>query len=110
MCIVPFLLLLLPKINHEVVAAFLGLNIGFLLVWIRGIPEDTGTILQRVARVLIALVVYIMAEQIIGRANRLLFQPIPGLVEFIRDTLTAGLFFWGAAEISIKLGLFQRQP
>lgn len=110
MCIVPFLFLLLPKINHEVVAAFLGLNIGFLLVWNRGIPDDKGTILQRSARVLIALVVYILAEQILGGAIQLLFQPIPGLVEFIRDTLTAGLFFWGATEISIKLGLFKRQP
>ena len=110
MCIVPFLFLLLPKINHEVVAAFLGLNIGFLLVWNRGIPDDEGSILQRSARVLIALVVYILAEQIFGGAFQLLFQPIPGLVEFIKDALTAGLFFWGATEISIKLGLFKRQP
>jgi membrane-associated phospholipid phosphatase len=110
MCIVPFLFLLLPKINLEVVAAFLGLNIGFLLVWNRGIPDDKGTILQRAARVLIALVVYILAERILGSAIQLLFQPMPGLVEFIRDVLTAGIFLWGATEISIKLGLFKRKP
>jgi membrane-associated phospholipid phosphatase len=108
--IFPLLLLLLPKIEHEVVAALLGFNVGFLLVWIRSIPQDTGTVLQRVARVLIALAVYILAGQILGRVSQLLFLPVPELVEFIRDALTVGLFFWGATEINIKLGLFKRQP
>lgn len=109
MCIFPFLLLLLPKINHEIVAVFIGLNIGFLLVWNRGIPEDTGTILQRIARVLITLVVYILADQTLERASQLLFQPMPGVVDFVRYSLTILLCIWGSTEISIKLNLFKRQ-
>jgi membrane-associated phospholipid phosphatase len=110
MCIFPFLLLLLPKINHEIVAVFIGLNIGFLLVWNRGIPEDTGTILQRIARVLITLVVYILADQTLERASQLLFQPAPGVVAFMQYSLTVLLCVWGSTEISIKLNLFKRQP
>ncbi len=110
MCIFPFLLLLLPKINHEIVAVFIGLNIGFLLVWNRGIPEDTGTILQRIARIFIALVVYILADQTLERASQLLFQPAPGVVEFVLYSLTVLLCVLGSTEISIKLNLFKRQP
>jgi len=110
MCILPFLLLLLPKINHDVVAAFFGLNIGFLLVWNRGIPEDSGTILQRITRVLIALVVFILANQIFERAGPLLFQPMPGIFEFVKNSLTILLCVWGSTELSIKLNLFKRQP
>lgn len=109
MCIVPFLLLLLPKINYDVVASFLGLNIGFLLVWNRGIPEDKGTILQRIARILMALIVYIVADQILKRGNAILFHPVPGLAAFIQHCLTIMLCVWSSTELSIKLNLFQRQ-
>jgi hypothetical protein len=98
------------KINHEIVAVFIGLNIGFLLVWNRGFPEDTGTILQRIARALIALIVYILADQTLGGASQLLFQPVPGVVVFMQYSLTVLLCVWGSTEISIKLNLFQRQP
>lgn len=108
MCIFPFLLLLLPKINHEIVAVFIGLNIGFLLVWNRGFPEDTGTILQRIARILIALVVYILTDQTLGGASQRLFQPVPGVVVFVQYSLTVLLCVWGSTEISIKLNLFKR--
>lgn len=108
MCILPFLLLLVPKINHGVVAAFLGLNIGFLLIWGRGIPEDSGAIIQRMVRTVIALFVFILTNQILERASRLLFQPVPGIVEFVRNSLTIVLCVWGSTELSIKLGLFKR--
>jgi membrane-associated phospholipid phosphatase len=109
MCILPFLLLLVPKINHGVVAAFLGLNIGFLLVWNHGIPEDRGTILQRIARIVIALAVFILANQILSRSSQLLFQPTPGIVEFAKNSLTILLCIWGSTELNIKLNLFKRQ-
>jgi membrane-associated phospholipid phosphatase len=110
MCIFPFLFLLVPKINHGVVAAFLGLNIGFLLVWNRGIPEDRGTIIQRIARILIALVIFILANQILERTSQLLFPLMPGIVEFVKNSLTILLCVWGSTEINLKLKLFKRLP
>jgi membrane-associated phospholipid phosphatase len=110
MCMFPFLLLLLPKINHGVVAAFVGLNCGFLLIWNHGIPEDRGTILQRIARILIALVVYMLADQTLDKASQFIFQSVPGGIDFVRISLTILLCVWGSTELNIKLNLFKRQP
>jgi hypothetical protein len=108
MCTFPFLLLILPNINHQVVAALLGLNIGFLLVWKKGIPEDKGTIWQRIARVLLALAVYLLADQVLERVSQHMFEPAPEGVVFFIGFLTILLCVWGSTELSIKLSLFQR--
>jgi membrane-associated phospholipid phosphatase len=111
MCIFPFLILIVPGINHEVVAALLGLNIGFLLVWRRGIPEDKGTIWQRIARILLALAVYALADQISGRLSQFLLPVVPGLIEFTQNALTSFFLLWGSTALCIKLGLYrQRTP
>jgi membrane-associated phospholipid phosphatase len=106
--ILPFLLLLFPKINHGGVAAFLGFNIGFVLVWNRGIPEDRGTVLQRIARIVIALIVFILVDQILGRSSQPLSPILPGVIEFIRNALTVAIFLWGSTMLCIKLGLYKR--
>jgi membrane-associated phospholipid phosphatase len=108
MCAFPFLLLILPNINHQVVAALLGLNLGFLLVWKKGIPEDKGTIWQRIARVLLALTVYLLADQMLERVSQIMFEPAPKGVVFFLSFLTILLCVWGSTELSIKLSLFKR--
>ena len=108
MCAFPFLLLILPNINHQVVAALLGLNLGFLLVWKKGIPEDKGTIWQRIARVLLALAVYLLADQMLERVGQIMFEPAPKGVVFFLSFLTILLCVWGSTELSIKLSLFER--
>jgi membrane-associated phospholipid phosphatase len=110
MCVFPFLLLLLPKINHGIGTAFLGINIGYLLVWNSGIPEDRGTIVQRIARILIALVVLLLTNQILDRTSQVLFQPKPGFVDLVINFLTIVLCIWGSTELNIKLNLYQRLP
>ena len=106
--IVPFLVLLVPNIDSEVVASFLGFNSGFLLIRSRGIPKDSGNVLQRIARVLIAGVFFFVLQTALEEGTNLLFTNEPMAVKFIRQTLTLLLFFWGSTEISIKLGLFKR--
>ncbi len=109
MCGLPILLLVIPKISHEVAAAFLGLNIGFLLVWKKGLPDDEGTIWQRIARALLAIVVFVLADQALERVSQLLFQPMPGAVTFVANSLPILLCIWGSTELCIKLHLFQRR-
>jgi membrane-associated phospholipid phosphatase len=106
--ILPFLLLLFPKINHGSVAAFLGFNIGFVLVWNRGIPEDRGTLLQRIARIVIALIIFILVDQILGRVSQPLSPILPGVIEFTRNALSVALFLWSTTTLCIKLGLYKR--
>ncbi len=106
--IVPFLLLFVPKIDPEDTGTFFGLNLGFLLLWFRGIPKDSGNIWQRIARVGIAFISYYGVSLALEKATGLIFKNELGSVEFIRQTLTIFLIFWGSTEISIKLGFFRR--
>jgi len=106
--VIPFLILLVPFIKPKDVASFLGLNLGFTLVWFRGIPKDTGNVLQRVARVLIAGIIFIVLRVVLEKCSGFFFIDEPMGIEFIRYTLTLLLFFWGSTEISVKLGLFRR--
>jgi hypothetical protein len=106
--IIPFLVLFVSFIEPRDVASFLGLNLGFILVWFRGIPKNTGNVLQRVARVLIAGIVFIVLRVGLEKCAGFFFTDEPLVVEFIRYTLLLFLFFWGSTEIGIKLGLFKR--
>jgi len=104
----PLLLLLIPGIFLEGIAYLLGLNLGFLFLWMRGIPKDSGTVIQRIYRVLIAVAFYLGASQLLEKLSDVIFRSEPGAVEFVRIALTMILFLWGATELSIKLGLFRR--
>jgi len=104
----PLLLLLIPGIFLEGIAYLLGLNLGFLLLWMRGIPKDSGTVIQRIYRVLIAVAFYLGASQLLEKLSDVIFRSEPGAVEFVRNALTMILLLWGATELSIKLGFFRR--
>ena len=104
----PLLLLLIPGIFLEGIAYLLGLNLGFLLLWMRGIPKDSGTVIQRIYRVLIAVAFYLGASQLLEKLSDFIFRSEPGAVEFVRNALTMILLLWGATELSIKLGFFRR--
>ena len=106
--IVPLLLLFVPKIDPEDAATFLGLNLGFLLLWFRGIPKDSGNIWQRIARVGVAFISYYGISEALEKGTGLVFKNELIPVEFIRQTLTIFLIFWGSTELSIRLGFFRR--
>ncbi len=105
---VPLILLFVPKINPEDIATFFGLNLGLMLLWFRGIPKDSGNIWRRIARVGIAFIFYYGISEALEKGTGLIFKNELGPVEFIRQTLTIFLIFWGSTEISIKLGFFRR--
>jgi len=107
--VLPFLLLLVPHINRTIAATLLGLNLGFLLVWIRGIPEDTGTVFQRSARVSIAIAVFLGTDFLLKRMGTAMFSSETELVTFIRVALTVFLFLWGSTELCVKLHLYKRK-
>lgn len=107
--VLPFLLLLVPHINLTIVAMFLGLNVGFLLVWIRGIPDDTGTIIQRLARILTVFVVFFVSDFLLKKMIAILFSSETELLTFIRIAVTAVLFLWVSTELCVKLRLYRRK-
>jgi membrane-associated phospholipid phosphatase len=106
--VLPFLLLIILQINSEAVSGFLGLNLGFFFVWIRGIPNDVGTAKQRILRVLIAFATYYGTNLVLTIFSEHLYQNEPSIIEFIRVCLTVILLIWGSTELNIKLGFFKR--
>lgn len=100
--------LLIPNIFREGIACLIGLNLGFLLLRIRGIPKDSGTVIQRISRVLIAAAFYLGASHLLKKLSDVIFRSEPGVVEFVRIALTMILIIWVSTELSIKLGFFRR--
>lgn len=90
------------------VASILGFNIGFLCARYHGIPKDSGQVLQRIARVLIAGIVFFTLQTALEKSSGIIFLNEPRIIEFIRYTVTLFLFFWGSTEICVKLRLFKR--
>ncbi len=108
MLLVPGLLLLLPSFDRRAVGALLGLNLGYLLLKIKGVPRDSGRLLQRVARVLIAGAFYLGSDRVgAGFQSLLSIQP-SGVWEFLRVVFTMLMVIWASTETSIRLGFFKR--
>lgn len=105
---VPFLILFFLHVNPEYVAAFLGFNIGFLIIRSRGIPRDTGSVLQRIGRLLVAAAVFGVLYAGLEKGMNLFLSHRPVVIEFLRQALTWMVFFWVSIEVSVKLGLYRR--
>lgn len=105
---VPFLVLLIPGVLVGQAAALLGLNLGFILIRHRGIPKDSGHILQRSARVLLAAAVFFMFYAGLRVGIGLILPNEPTIIGFIRLVFSMFISFWGSVELSIKLKLYER--
>lgn len=107
--LLPFLLLLIPQISMSAAPVLLGLNCGFFLVWLRGLPKEGGTVLQRLARLVVAIVFFIGTTLILkGLAGIIFGQEEPVISEFLRLALTMLSVTWGAVEVCIKFKLYKR--
>jgi len=106
---VPCMLILIPSFDRRAVGALLGLNLGFLLLRIGGIPQDSGTLLQRTARVLVAGIFYLGADRLGVGLQSLFSLQAAGAWEFLRTVFTMMLVIWGSTEFSIRMGFFNRE-
>ncbi len=106
----PLVLAAVPGINREGLAALLGINLGFLAVCRRGLPEDCAGFILRAARVAVALLFYLGWGALLRGASRLAFDTEPAGVMFLRVTLHIFLVLWGSTGASLRLGWFQRAP
>ncbi len=95
--------LILPQDNSSDLGNLFGLNIGFLLLSIKGIPLNKGTLLQKFFRILIALVFYIVFNLLLKTIG---FDDVP-LLEFIRATIVSFILMYGTVQIGIKFHLYR---
>ncbi|MDA3910607.1 MAG: phosphatase PAP2 family protein [Bacteroidales bacterium] len=62
--VIPSLLLLIPQIELNIIAKFIGLNLAYYLIGIKRWPKNDGTTFQRMLRVLLAIFVFGMINLI----------------------------------------------
>ncbi len=70
MFIIPIFLVALSLVhynplNFESVGYFFGMNVAYILIIRKGIPEDTGTAEQRITRAFIALLLFMVSKNIL---------------------------------------------
>ncbi|MFA9455048.1 MAG: phosphatase PAP2 family protein [Candidatus Aminicenantaceae bacterium] len=106
--VLPFLVLLIPFAQIKAVSALLGLNLGYILLRIKGVPQESGTVIQRAARAGIALVFYFGMDLLLRGVEGFFSSSGSDIVLFAHNVLVMMLMFWASTEVSVRLGLFKR--
>jgi len=104
----PPLLLFLPQVDARMSAILLGLNIGFFLVWLKGIPNCTASIRMRIIRVVISIIFFIAISLISDWISEFIKSEKSALLEYIFQAAILGLITWISTEVIIKLKLMSR--
>ena len=88
-----------------------GLNLAYLLVAARGVPDGSGTLTRRVARVAVALVlgvaVMLAAEVLAPMASA---EGPAWLVAFGESIVPTFVLLWGGVLVCCRLGLYGPEP
>ena len=108
-CLVPLVVLFIPNVEPQRIASLLGINIGYLLVWKKGIPDDEASVYKRILRVLISFICYFGVRFVSSKLMDVLVSGDSVYYECIPILLTTCFIIWGSTELSVKLGLFKRQ-
>ena len=103
----PLLLCLVPHVHPGGVGTLLGLNLGFLCLRRKGLPQDSAAIPQRAARVATALLLFLGLYLLLQALSSWLFEPERAAVHFLRMALIAFLVLWGTTRLSLRLGWYQ---
>ncbi len=105
----PLLLWLVPHVHRGGMGALLGLNLGFLCLWRKGLPLDSASLPQRAARAATALLLFLGLYFLLGVLSGWMFDPEPAAVYFLRMALVAFLVLWGTTRISLRLDWYQER-
>ena len=107
--IVPLLLLLTSEVDSDDTAALLGLNIGYFLIWSKGIPDDTGSIFRRIVRVVIALFFFHFVNAVYDQMIETFLPKNAVIINYILQVLVMAFLVWGSTELIVKLRLMKRK-
>ncbi len=94
-----------PQENLSDAGNLLGLNIGFILLSIKGLPLDAGTFLQKTIRIIIAVVLFFGSNLILKNIG---LDNIP-ILEFFRAVIVSFIVIYMAVELGIKFRLYKRK-
>ncbi len=110
MFVIPIVFTALSLVSSDIAGLFLGTNIAYFLIIREGIPNDAGSVAQRILRVFIALLLFGASSLILdamfitsGTINYLHFT----LIEFLK-TFISGFTIWISVAVCTKLDLYRR--
>lgn len=106
---VPGVLMLMAPSHADYPAMLLGLNLGFFLVRLRGLPDDDGSVVRRFMRVFVAALIFLAVQYLFDLLRMLAPRPYSVI---ITPVLPAGLmacFIWAAIEMNVRLDLMKRK-
>ncbi len=101
-------LLLSPLAEPEDVGRLLGLNVAFVLLALRGLPDDEGTLLRRSGRVIVAFALYVVADWLIGMGIKM--RSLNGenmWIEVLMSAIPAFVVLWGGVRVNLGIGLYK---
>lgn len=108
MIFIPVILTVLSIVPSDLAGLLLGVNVAFIFIIRKGIPDDAGTGLQRVIRAFTAIMLFGLTYLILdslfvsaGTGNYLRFTPQGFLTGFI-----PALTLWVSAVFCMELGLY----
>ncbi|WP_292389317.1 phosphatase PAP2 family protein [Methanosarcina sp. UBA5] len=109
--VIPLILMASSMISAEVAGFFLGTNIAYVLIIRKGLPDDAGSVEQRVLRVFTALLLFGVSSFILGvgfedieTTSYLSFK----LIEFLEAFIPASTI-WVSVVVCTKLNLYRRE-
>jgi len=110
MFLVPLLLTLTSAIDCDTAGYLLGVNTAFLLIMAKGLPDDTGTLRKRAARVLLGFLLCFVAQFVVNQGFDWVGLDEDGMewIEFVKAAIPSFIGLWGAVTVSFKLGLYKR--
>ena len=102
------LLFFLPSKVHSLVAFLMGVGLGFIVQTQKGLPLNDGTILQRLFRTLLAVLVFLMSSFVIQFILESLNFLSSHYANFFEVGLGSFFMIWLTIEIAVKVGWYQR--
>lgn len=102
-------LYLLPSKVYILPAFIIGSGLGFLLLSQKGIPLNQGTIVQRLGRTAISILVFMGIAFILKKLAETMGMEGQVVLDFFRNMLSGLALFWLVGEIAVKLGWYQRE-
>jgi membrane-associated phospholipid phosphatase len=107
--VAPVLVALTSTIEIDKIGYLLGANTAFLVMILQGLPDDSGTLWQRAARVLLGFLLFFVVNFIIDLGINLSgINDDLSWVKFIEAAIPSFIALWGLVTISVKLGLYKR--
>jgi membrane-associated phospholipid phosphatase len=108
--VAPLLVALTSTLESDKIGYLLGVNTAFLVVILQGLPDDSGTLWQRAARVLLGFLLFFVVNSIVDLGINLSgINDDLAWVEFMEAAIPSFMALWGLITISVKLGLYKRE-